>query len=386
MVGTPELVINNVRIFDGTDVLLETYSVAISEGSITTIAKALPPPQTTLTSKNTTTVVIDGTGCSLIPGLIDSHVHVASPQDLDSLAAHGITAACDMACFPASTLSQLRAACLADIATSGVSSPPRPHLLSAGTPVTSPGSRHSHIPGMPAEALLTDPADAEQFVRDRLAVDHSDYIKVVADVPIGPSQALMDAVVAAARRAGLRTVVHATATEAFRMAVRAGADCLTHVPIDTAVDGALAVELRERDGTAVVPTLVMMENVAALRGAEGASFEHALESARVLRRAGVRLLAGTDANSLPMPGMAVRHGESMARELELYVVSAGIMDPLEALRSATSAPAEYWGLRGRGRVAVGGRADMVLVEGEPWVDIGALRRIRKVYIGGRAVG
>lgn len=377
MAGTSQFVIKDARIFDGTDVLPENYNVTISGGNITSIAEP-----TTLTPNITTTVVIDGTGCSLIPGLIDSHVHVTSPHDLDELASHGITAACDMACFPASTLSQLRAASLAD--TTNDSSPPRPHLLSAGTPVTSPGSTHSRIPGMPAEALLTDPADAERFVRDRLAVDRSDYIKVVADVPGGPSQALLDAIATAARRAGLRTVAHATATETFRMAVRSGADCLTHVPLDGAVDEALAAELRDRDGTAVVPTLVMMENVAALQGPEKASFEHAVESVRVLRRGGVRLLAGTDANALPIPGMAVRHGESIARELELSVVLVG-MDPLEALRSATSLPAKYWGLRGKGQVAVGGRADLVLVEGEPWVDISALRRIRKVYIGGRVV-
>ena len=366
MVGTPELVINNVRIFNGTEVLPGTHSVVVSEGLITSISEALASP----TSNNTTTV-IDGTSCSLVPGLIDSHVHVTTAQDLDNLASYGITAACDMGCFPASMLSQIRALTTDD------SGPPRPHLLSAGTPATSPGSAHSHIPAMPAEALLTDPADADRFVKNRLTVDCSDYVKLIADVP-GPSQALLDALTAATRAAGLHTVVHAATAEPFRMAVRSGADCVTHAPLDAAIDDAVAGELRDRDGT-VVATLTMMENIASWR--ETANFEHSLESVRVLRRAGVRLLAGTDANSLP--GRAVKHGESLARELELAVMAG--LEPLEALRSATSLPAEYWGMTGRGMVGAGMRADLLLVDGEPWSDISDLRKIRAVYIGGRAV-
>ena len=93
------------------------------------------------------------------------------------------------------------------------------------------------------------------------------------------------------------------------------------------------------------------------------------------------VLAGTDANPLPM--MAVEYGASMVRELELLILAG--MEPIDALRSATSLPAEYWGLQGRGRIVVGMRADVLLVDGEPWDDIAALRKRKLVLIGGRTV-
>jgi hypothetical protein len=103
--------------------------------------------------------------------------------------------------------------------------------------------------------------------------------------------------------------------------------------------------------------------------------EHALASVRMLRDAGVPVLAGTDA---PNPGTA--HGVSMHRELEL-LARAGLT-PLEALRAATSVPAAMFGLDDRGRIAVGRRADLVLVAGNPLDDILATRAIEQVWKGG----
>lgn len=63
------------------------------------------------------------------------------------------------------------------------------------------------------------------------------------------------------------------------------------------------------------------------------------------------------------------------------LVEAG-MTSAEALRAATELPAKYFGLRDRGVIKAGMRADMVLVEGNPLVDITATRKIKKVWIGG----
>jgi imidazolonepropionase-like amidohydrolase len=97
-----------------------------------------------------------------------------------------------------------------------------------------------------------------------------------------------------------------------------------------------------------------------------------------LRQAQVPVLAGSDA---PNPGTA--HGISLHRELEL-LVRAGL-SPLEALRAATSTPARAFHLSDRGRIAVGLRADLVLVDGDPTTDILATRAIRTVWKLGRAV-
>jgi len=85
-----------------------------------------------------------------------------------------------------------------------------------------------------------------------------------------------------------------------------------------------------------------------------------------LRDAGVPLLAGTDTG---LPGTSF--GESLHRELALLVEAV--------LTAATAVPSERFGLRDRGRIAPGLRADMLLVEGDPTADVAALRDIAVVW-------
>ena len=75
------------------------------------------------------------------------------------------------------------------------------------------------------------------------------------------------------------------------------------------------------------------------------------------------------------------HGSALHDELS-RLVEAGL-SPLEALRAATSVAAEVFGLDDRGVIAPGGRADLVLVDGDPTRDISAIRRICAVWIAGR---
>ena len=102
------------------------------------------------------------------------------------------------------------------------------------------------------------------------------------------------------------------------------------------------------------------------------SYDAAIAAVRQLKAAGVPILAGTDA---PNPGTA--HGATMHGEMEL-LVEAGLT-PIEALRAATSAPSKAFRLDDRGRIAVGKRADLVLVRGDPTADIGATRDITAVW-------
>jgi imidazolonepropionase-like amidohydrolase len=92
----------------------------------------------------------------------------------------------------------------------------------------------------------------------------------------------------------------------------------------------------------------------------------------VLHEAGVPIVAGTDANP-----WAPRHGVGLHRELEL-LTGAGLT-PMEALASATGAPAVHFGLTDRGRVRPGLRADLLLVDGDPTTDITAIGAVVDVW-------
>lgn len=302
-------------------------------------------------------------------------MHVRSHDELHQLADFGVTTALDFAAWPVSLVESLR------VNSGGAD------FRSAGTPATSLGSAQSRLPGCPSEAMVSGPTDAERFVVGRLR-EGSDYIKLFVDEP-GPDQATLDALVMAAHSHGTLTIAHARSTEAVDMALRAHVDIITHVPFDEPLGETLVSRALDQ-GCSVIPTLVMMRALSHAHSSttevgdgpsgRGWDFDAALASVATLHRAGVPLVAGTDANSLPFLSFSPKFGESLHDELVL-LVEAGL-SPADALRAATVIPARLFGLDDRGVIEVGRRADLVLVEGDPLADISATRRIRAVWCAG----
>ena len=278
----------------------------------------------------------------------------------------------------------------------------------------SPDRGHSrHRPSRPpdpdgraVDARLSRPGDDVQAFVDARIAEGADYIKVIYEhaFPTLTKEQLED-VVAAVHRRNTLVVAHVTAQRDARDAIAAGVDGLVHVFADSPPEADFA-GFAARHGVFVVPTLSVIE---AATGATdttwwqddprlapysrprcGRSLErkmppgigaelklaHAQAAVGALHRAGVPILAGTDA---PSPGLA--HGLSLHRELELLVLSG--LTPLEALASATSEPARAFGFHDRGRIAEGRRADLLLVDGDPTVDIRATRDIVGVWKLGR---
>ncbi|MBP0457194.1 amidohydrolase family protein [Streptomyces montanisoli] len=329
-----------------------------------------------------TTVVIDGAvlgddaagartvgcdGATLLPGLIDAHVHLVVPDDLTKLAGHGITTALDMACWPAERVDSFRGRV--------------PDIRSAGVPAIGPGGNHARMPGMPAEAILTSPNQAKDFVARRVA-EGSDYIKIVIEGDL-LDQATIEAVITEGKVNGKLTIAHASSVDAYRRAVHAGADVVTHVPRDGVLDpGTVALMAKRRQ--VAVPTLTMMEAVVDGARVPGEDYAFCRDTVAALHEAGVPVLAGTDAFSghAPIPNPVV-HGPSLHRELAL-LVAAGLT-PAEALRAATTLPARHFGLPDRGAVRPGLRADLLLVDGDPLSDITATRHIRGAWSAGTEI-
>ncbi len=310
--------------------------------------------------------VIECAGGVLLPGLIDAHVHLDGPGRLATLAGYGVTTALDMASVPQETAALRGQAGQTDI-------------RSAGIPAIAPGSLHSHFPGIGQRGLIAGKDEAKRFVADRVA-EGSDYIKIVIGSPFADHDLqTIDALVAAAHELGKLVVAHASSTASVAKAQAAGADILTHAPLDQALAPAAAAEAAAA-GRVVVPTLTMMEAIVANLAPPGTDYANARASVAVLHEAGVPILAGTDANDSPGTPARVAHGDSLHRELEL-LVDAGL-STLEVLLAATALPARYFGLSDRGAIRPGLRADLLLLESDPLTDIRATRSIRRIWCGG----
>lgn len=346
------VVIKNINVFDGKG-LTSKAVVAFKDGLL-------------VENVDNPDLVIDGQGKYLFPGLIDCHIHIHAKEDLSILARHGVTTCLDMGTRTLEVFGSLRGG----RGTCDVRSP--------GMIATSPGSRHSKIPGFPQEVLVRSPADAEGFVAKRVS-EGADYIKVMADNP-GPDQATIDALVEASHGHGKKIIAHAASCEAFAMALAAKVDVITHVPLEKTLDVDMVAQIK-RANCLAVPTLIKMLKTEAKSGqGSDIDYSNAREAVGRLKNANIPILAGTDANKHGSGPGKVPYEGSMYEELEL-LVAAGL-SPLEAIQSATTLPPRFFNLEDRGSIEHGKRADLIILSANPLEDIRNVRQIERVWCGG----
>ncbi|KAJ7611899.1 hypothetical protein DFH06DRAFT_1485057 [Mycena polygramma] len=271
-------------------------------------------------------VVIDGKGGVLLPGLIDAHTHPISVDHLEALASYGVTTIV-ASCYPDAVCDSLKNHTgLTDIRISGLSA-------------NSPNSTH---------ALLLAP----KFVADQIA-EGATFIKIIAEhagsnTTLG--QDTMNAVVAAAH--AKHVLVARTTSQAHRFLAQ---------------------------GSVNVPTLTIARRFVQAGAAPPSAYPVSNASVAALYAAGVPILAGTDSNDIPT--VDVSYGRALHDELELLVGTG--MSAVDVLRAATVLAAHHNLWFDRGVVAPGMRADLVLIGGDPIVNISATRDIRRVWIAGR---
>lgn len=377
-------VVHGARVFDGVEVL-DAGDLLVDGERIARVDASVDVPDGT--------DEIDGKGHTLLPGLIDAHVHTWYRGHLVHGLTFGVTTELDMFthhAFAASMRAEQEAGGADD----------RADMFSVGICATCPGG-HGTEYGMPIPTLER-PDEAEAFVRDRIA-EGSDWIKIIYGSGRMPSlsRETVAALIEAAHAHNRRAVVHVLWQRNALEVLEDGADALAHIFMDQPPVPELAT-LAKQGGAFVVPTLTVIESAVGGRTAAGlltderlapfipndmvaqldsslgflsGRLEHALDAVRSLHEAGVPICAGTDAMN---PGTA--HGVSIHRELEL-LVDAGL-SATDALRAATSVPAECFGLDDRGRIAAGLRADLILVRGDPTSDILATRDIARIWKGG----
>ena len=372
------------RVLDGHGGTLGSSIVRISDGRILEITSA--PPGVDVRADQET---VDLSGLTLLPGLVDTHVHIGWHFDPDGKTHDDENETTSQSLLYAAE--NAHATLLGGVTT----------VQSIGAPIDLPLRDLIEAGTLPGPRVLTsiealfessgDPAALRRRVRS-LHDRGADVIKLFASASIRVggtptmSQAQLDAACGEADRLGLRTVVHAHGPESAARASRAGCTTIEHGAL---LDRA-TLELLAENGTFYDPNIDLVlrnyfENEERFLGvggytAEGfeqmrAAVPRALETFKVaLTVPDLKTVFGTDA-------LAGSHGRN-AEEL-VYRVNQGEQAAMDAVVSATSLAAESLGLaHDIGRVAPGYRADLVATEGDPSREIEALLRVRFVMKGG----
>ena len=378
----------DVRIVMGSSVI-ESGTVVFAGGKIIDVGAQAPVPHGA--------VVIDGRGKTLMPGLIDGHVHMADSYAaggglvLQQAAVYGVTTVLDLGSSDLDRSQAFKKRVKAGEFPQGAD------MYTAGPLATAPGGH-----GSGSKRTLTRPEEAKAWVDARVAAG-SDYIKLVSetfaehfrDVPT-LSDETFAAVVSEAHRHGLLAVAHTLQQFRARRAVQAGVDGLVHIsPYDLpdpdfgqlmAQHGVFqstnlisyahpAIKLALSKDAELAPYMPswMIQGLANTQPFPDAVYPYGMAAFRMLHRAGVKIVAGTD---IGYPYSPLLHAE-----IELMVQEGG-MTPLEALHAATVNAASAYRLKDRGRIEPGLRADLLLVRGDPTRDIKATRAIDGVWAQG----
>ncbi|OTB03166.1 hypothetical protein M426DRAFT_321960 [Hypoxylon sp. CI-4A] len=403
------LLIKDIRIFDG-EKEIRRGSVLVENGLIKQVSEG------SLTAPDASTVIISKPGHTLLPGLIDGHIHAATDEESTSLRQalkFGVTTVCDMhqeSHFVGKLRAQSRQdSDLADFKTSSQAA-----TVLGGWPaavITAYDKSEETLATIATWPDLQTKADVETYIQARLE-DKADYIKLMhedgnglAVKPKLPSLELQKTIIDTAHKNGFLTVAHALSRQGTIDILHAGVDGLTHSfcdepPNQEVIDAFLANDAH------LNPTLVTIGSLttegkeqqeqyahdprvekhlnahlidrfcACLQLGNGISkVETAYQAVRELKAAGVDIIIGSDSAGA---AYGTSPGVSVHQELALFVDKCGFT-PIEALRAGTSLVAKRLRFPDRGRIAEGLRADLVLVEGNPLENIDHTLDLRGVW-------
>ncbi len=341
---------------------------------------------------------IDLGAATLMPGLVDTHVHLAFDASADPVARLAERSDAEV------LVAMRRAARTAltggittvrDLGDRGYLSlelrgeAGMPHIVAAGPPLTTNGG-HCHFLG---GAVRPGVEGLRAAVREH--VDRGvDVIKIMAsggNLTPGSAQHQpqfsveeLRAAVEETHRHGLPITAHAHATQGIINAVSAGVDGIEHASFwseEGVDDPADVIELLVTSGVVVGATVGFVASPgAAPPPAVLKRMPMVIANMQRLRQAGVRMAAGTDA------GIGPTKPHDALRSAVLQLNHLG-MSPTEVLRTITSVGAAVCGLAAtKGRIAPGYDADILVIDGDPITDPEAIHRIKTVYRAGRPVG
>lgn len=391
-----DLVIRNVHVFDGRDMLPGLYDVGVRGREIAILS------QTSIKGCRE----IDGAGGWLMPGLIDTHIHFYDfrvvrdpatlqrfvendiPVLLQNFLQHGVTTVKSVG-DPTTEILDTRARIAAGELRG-------PQLLTTGNGLT---GRDGHpastiFSGNPwFRARATGEVESPQMMRDivhHLADRGVDAIKLLSEGgcscqnaskyiwqnPVFPDavelvrlpKRILRAGIEASHERGLRVTVHTVQQDAAIEAIEAGADGLEHgVTVEPITDKALIAMMVERKAT-YASTLWIHDAV----------HPHTRPNTKLMADAGVTMVLGSDS----FCGRG-QFGENSLEEAEL--MEAAGLTPLAVLVAATSNAAWHLERSDIGSIAPGKRADMILLTQDPTQSVSNLRALSMVIVNGGIV-
>ncbi|MDP2315828.1 MAG: amidohydrolase family protein [Pseudomonadota bacterium] len=434
-----DLLLTHARLWDGTGAPVRTdVDVLVHDDRIVAVGPGLVAPEGAR--------VLDVAGGTVMPGLIDAHVHLSlspgaawrkdTPEEEAALLRHhlraylacGVTTILDPAVLPDAHL-RIRVAL-----TSGA---PGPTYLALGAPFSPPGGYVQAV--LPTFPSVGTPAEvARQF--DTVEGQGVVGIKTTVEEGFGPTiwptytSEVFDAIRTGAAARGVRVYAHAASPEEQTTAIeRLGATVLVHPPerydralvalaaargvyemstlaiLDTmrtgwaperladpllqltvpAAELATAADPEVARGFARamvetmypgVPAAGLLARLGFNEGAVRRRLARTGRALRALRDAGVPIVMGSDSGNWPIIPFEF-HGPTSVREVELLVLAG--LTPEEALLAATRTPARMLAIEA-GTVESGRIADLLVVDGDPLVDVRALRHLRYIVRAGEA--
>jgi imidazolonepropionase-like amidohydrolase len=380
-------------------------TITITDGRITAVAPGLNPAPAGAR-------LVDLSGKTVLPGLIDAHVHLTgmpgepfwnealNSEEWNTLVgAHNalVTARAGFTTVRDLGSGRLNGFALRRAIAEGLV--PGPRMLAAGQALSTIGG-HGDVSGFRPEVAAaldghntcTGPDECAAKVREAAKLG-ADVIKfhatggVLSQGDKGLGQAFTDAEMKAicdtAHNLGLKVAAHAHADAGIAAAVRAGVDSIEHGTFASPA----TIRLMKERGTVLVPTLMAFTGIRERLGKNiytpiveekvRMTLNEVGKAARLARAAGVPIVFGTDAG-------VFEHGRN-AQEFAQLVDLVG-MSPAEALASATTGAARLLGLDNEvGRIAPGYSADLIAVSGDPLSDVRALEHVDFVMVRGKTI-